>query len=74
MRFTQRNNVDFPGAAWADHHDDLARGDREVDPIDNRDVAEDLGQAVDLQQRPCRHARRFSTNSENQARTEMITR
>ena len=64
----------FSGAARADHHDDLARSHREVDAVDNGHFAEHLGQAVDGEQRWGRHASFFSTYSENQASTEIITR
>jgi len=62
------------GAARADHHDDLALRHRQIDAVDHRDVAEHLGQTVDRQQRCRHHASFFSTNSENHASTEIITR
>ena len=75
MRFTQRSSVDLPAPLGPIKHDDLARGDREIDPIDHRDVAEDLRQAADATAAAsARHASRFSTYSENHASTEMITR
>ncbi len=64
----------FAGAARTDHHDDFARRHREIDAIDDGHVAEHFGQAMNRQQWLGCHASFFSTYSENQASTEIITR
>ena len=75
MRLTQRSSVDLPAPLGPITMTISPGVTVEIDAIDHRDVAEDLGQAVDRAAAARRrHASFFSTYSENHASTEMITR
>ena len=62
------------GAAWPDHHYDLAGNDIQIHPVEHRNFVENLRQPTNAQKRRVGHASRFSTYSENFARIEMMIR